>query len=105
MSVFPADRMSLGPSRCRLSFGVVLIALLGLPAHAQVGPPIKLIPVPEVQQRDSAVPSAPPTTGQVDEPAARTDPVSRTRSIEQGENVVVGRVASIDPSSVGLLTE
>ena len=105
MSVFPADRMSLVPSRCRSSFGALLIALLGLPAHAQVGPPIKLIPVPEVQQRDSAVPGAPPTTGQVDEPAARADPASRTRSIEQGENVVVGRVASIDPSSVGLLTE
>lgn len=105
MSVFPADRPSLGPLLRRSMFGVVVAALIGPSAHAQVGPPVKLIPDPQVPRREPAVPDTRHATGPAGEPSALSGSRSGARPVVQGGSVVVGRVAAIDPSSVGLLTE
>ena len=105
MSAFPADRPSLGPFLRRSMFGAALVALIGLPAHAQVGPPVKLIPDPQVPQREPAVSGAPSAAGPASEPSTPSGSWSRTRPIVQGGSVVIGRIAAVDPSSVGLLTE
>ncbi len=105
MTVFRADRTFPGAPLRRPLLGAALAALVGLPAYAQVGPPVKLIPGPQVQQREAEVPGPPPAAGPTDEPAAPSGPPSATPSAVPDGGVTVGAVAAVDPSSVGLLTE
>ncbi|MBH61934.1 MAG: hypothetical protein CL569_05695 [Alphaproteobacteria bacterium] len=86
-----------------LSLGCVAISL-GVAAHAQVGPPVKLIPGSSDQQQqpvaeEKVVPLR--ASPQAEVPA---DSDSKIRSIVQGDGVVVGKISTIDPSSVGLLS-
>ncbi len=86
-----------------LALGCVAISL-GVAAHAQVGPPVKLIPGSSDQQQQpvAEVKVVPPRASpQAEVPA---DPDSKIRSIVQGGGVVVGKISTIDPSSVGLLS-
>ena len=100
-----ADRLSFGNFRRSALVGVAYFALFGVVVQAQVGPPVKLIPGTPAQQRETVVPgtnSIPKETAESSPPA---DQSSKIRSIVQGGGVVVGQIATIDPSSVGLLTE
>ena len=79
------------------------VALASGAAQGQIGPPIKLLPSPQVQQQEVPAPAGeqPEVTPQV----VPSKPASKIRSIVQGGDVMVGRLGAIDPSSVGLLTE
>lgn len=100
-----ADRLSRG-SFCRSALaGVAYFALVGVVAQAQVGPPIKLIPGTPTQQREIVVPGTDSVPKENTESSSSADQSSKIRSIVQGDDVVVGQIATVDPSSVGLLTE
>lgn len=85
--------------------GVACAAFISVSVHAQVGPPVKLLPSPPVQQQEIAPPDADPARVEKPEQVTPTGSLPKIRSIVQGGDVVVGRLATIDPSSVGLLTE
>jgi len=105
MRDFRADRLSRGKFRRSQLVGVVFCALFGVAAHAQVGPPVKLIPGTPSQQQETVVPGTNSVPNENTESNPPVESSSKIRSIVQGGNVVVGQLATIDPSSVGLLTE
>jgi hypothetical protein len=105
MRDFRADRLSRGKFRRSQLVGVVFCALFGVAAHAQVGPPVKLIPGTPSQQQETVVPGTNSVPNENTESNPPIESSSKIRSIVQGGNVVVGQLATIDPSSVGLLTE
>ena len=100
-----ADRLSRGKFCRSPMVGMVFFALFGVAAQAQVGPPVKLIPGTTNQQQETVVPSTDPVPRGNAESSRPSDQSSKIRSIVQGGGVVVVQIASIDPSSVGLLTE
>jgi len=105
MRDFRADRLSRGKFRRSQLVGVVFCALFGVAAHAQVGPPVKLISGTPSQQQETVVPGTNSVPNENTESNPPVESSSKIRSIVQGGNVVVGQLATIDPSSVGLLTE
>ena len=105
MRDFRADSLSRGKFYRSPLIGAVLYAWLGVVAHAQVGPPVKLIPGTPSQQQEIVVPDTNAVPKERAESSPPAENSTKIRSIVQGGNVVVGQLATIDPSSVGLLTE
>ena len=100
-----ADRLSFGNFRRSALVGAVYFTLFGVVVQAQVGPPVKLIPGTPAQQQETVVPDTDSIPKENAESSPPADQSSKIRSIVQGGGVVVGQIATIDPSSVGLLTE
>lgn len=87
-----------------LVFSWVIALFFGCGAHAQVGPPVKLIPGISSQNQETVVQErvvGSPSDLQRDVPV---NSASKARNIVRGAGVVVGKISTIDPSSVGLLS-
>ena len=87
-----------------LVFSWVIALFFGCGAHAQVGPPVKLIPGISSQNQETVVQErvvGSPSDLQRDVPV---NSASKARNIVRGVGVVVGKISTIDPSSVGLLS-